>query len=123
MYIFYIRFYTCYQSKKHENICNFWYKCSQNFCLIKKSRKIKNLSKQHDNLPIIRFDCNRTLKITININLNTINIELYYDLIYNKSEKINVTQEIKDFIRDRLQHTSAEIFNQLEIEFLVDWIN
>ncbi len=116
MYIFYIRFHTCYQSKKHENICNFWYKCSQNSCLTKKSRKIEDLSKQRDNLPITRFDCNGTLKITINIDSNTANIELYHDLIHDRPEKINVTQEIKDFIRDRLQHTPAEIFNQLEID-------
>jgi len=56
------------------------------------------------------------LKITINIDSNTANIELYHDLIYDRPEKINITQEIKDFIKDQLQHTSAEIFNQLKID-------
>src|SRR6266545_3128323 len=65
---------------------------------------------------ITREDCNGTLKITININSNTANIELYHDLIHDRPEKINVTQKIKDFIRNRLQHTPAEIFNQLEID-------
>ncbi len=105
----------CYQSKKHKNICNFWYKCSQNSCLTKKSKKIEDLSKQHNNLSIIKFDYNETLKITININSNIANIKLYHDLIHDKPEKINVTQKIRDFIRDQLQHTPAKIFNQLEI--------
>ena len=64
----------------------------------------------------MRFDCNGTLKITIDINLKTANIQLCHDLIHDRPEKINVTQEIKNFIKNRLHQTPAEIFNQLEID-------
>ena len=84
--------------------------------MTKKSRKIEDLLKQWDNLPIARFNCNRIFKITIDINSNTTNIQLYHDLIHDRPEKINVTQEINDFIRDKLQQTPSEIFNQLEID-------
>ena len=64
----------------------------------------------------MRFDCNGTLRITVNMNLKTANVQLNHDLIHNRLEKINVTQEIRDFIKDRLHQTPAEIFNQLEID-------
>jgi len=64
----------------------------------------------------MRFDCNGTLRITVNMNLKTANVQLNHDLIHDRLEKINVTQEIRDFIKDRLHQTPAEIFNQLEID-------
>jgi hypothetical protein len=111
-FIYFIRIHDNYQSKKCEN---FWYKCSQNSSLAKKPRKIEDLSKQRDKLPTMRFDCNGILKIAINMNLKTANIQLCHDLIHDRPEKISVAQEIRDFIKDRLQQTPAEIFNQLEI--------
>jgi hypothetical protein len=113
---FFTRIHDQYQPKKKEYIYNFCYKCSQNSSLAKKSRKIEDLSKQRDRSSAERFDCNGMLKIAININLKTANIELCHDLIHDRPEKINVTQEIRNFIKDRLQQTPGEIFNQLEIK-------
>jgi deferrochelatase/peroxidase EfeB len=83
--------------------------------LTKKPRKIEDLSKQCDKLPSIKFNCNGTLKIVIDTNSKTANVQIYHDLIHDRPEKINVSQEIKNFIRDRLHESPAEIFNQLEI--------
>ena len=43
-------------------------------------------------------------------------VQLHYDLIHDRPEKINVIQEIKDFIQNRIHQTPAEIFNLLEID-------
>ncbi|PKC67651.1 hypothetical protein RhiirA1_458146 [Rhizophagus irregularis] len=61
------------------------------------------------------YDCNGILKIAIDINSKTANIQIYHDLIHDKLERISVNQEISNFIDNRLHQTSAEIFNQLEI--------
>ena len=39
----------------------------------------------------MRFDCNGTLRITVNMNLKTANVQLNHDLIHDRLEKINVT--------------------------------
>ncbi|GBC30961.2 ATP-dependent DNA helicase PIF1 [Rhizophagus irregularis DAOM 181602=DAOM 197198] len=112
---YYYIFNCDYQSKKKEPISSFWYKCSQNSDLTKRARKIENLSKQRDKLPITRYDCNGILKIAIDINSKTADIQLYHDLIHDRPERISVNQEIRNFIGDRLHQTPAEIFSQLEI--------
>jgi hypothetical protein len=83
--------------------------------LTKKPRKIKDLSKQRDKLPSIKFNCNGMLKIVIDTNSKMANVQLYHDLIHDRPEKINISQEIKNFIRDRLHESPVKIFNQLEI--------
>ncbi|CAB4392891.1 unnamed protein product [Rhizophagus irregularis] len=112
---YYYIFNCDYQSKKKEPISSFWYKCSQNSDLTKRARKIEDLSKQRDKLPITRYDCNGVLKIAIVINSKTADIQLYHDLIHDRPERISVNQEIRNFIGDRLHQTPAEIFSQLEI--------
>ncbi|CAB5356722.1 unnamed protein product [Rhizophagus irregularis] len=112
---YYYIFNCDYQSKKKEPISSFWYKCSQNSDLTKRARKIEDLSKQRDKLPITRYDCNGILKIAIDINSKTADIQLYHDLIHDRPERISVNQEIRNFIGDRLHQTPAEIFSQLEI--------
>jgi len=84
--------------------------------LAKRSRKTEDLSKQRDKPSNTRFNCNGILKVEININSKTAIIQLCHDLIHNRPEKINITQEVKDFIKDRLHQTPAEIFNQLEVD-------
>ena len=102
--------------KKNNCIYNFCYKCSQNSNLTKRSRKIEDISKQRDRKPIERFNCNGILKIEIDINSKTAFIQLLHDLIHDRPEKINVMQDIKNFIKDRLNQSPAEIFNQLELD-------
>ncbi|CAB4389486.1 unnamed protein product [Rhizophagus irregularis] len=80
----------------------------------------KNLKKlkQRDKWSIERFDCNGILKIKIDIDSKTAIVQLYHDLIYDRPEKSNISQEIKSFIKDRLCQTPTEIFSQLEINNL-----
>lgn len=86
--------------------------------MAKRPKKIKDLLKQRDKRSIERFNCNGILKIKIDIDSKTAIVQLYHDLIYDRSEKFNINQEIKSFIKDRLCQTPAEIFSQLEINNL-----
>ncbi|CAG8751477.1 20629_t:CDS:2, partial [Rhizophagus irregularis] len=88
------------------------------YILAKRPKKIKDLLKQRDKRSIERFNCNGILKIKIDIDSKTAIVQLYHDLIYDRSEKFNINQEIKSFIKDRLCQTPAEIFSQLEINNL-----
>jgi hypothetical protein len=78
--------------------------------LAKRPKKTEDLSKQRDKRSIERFDCNGILKIKIDIDSKTAIVQLYHDLIHDRPEKSNISQEIKSFIKDRLCQTPAEIF-------------
>ncbi|CAB5369518.1 unnamed protein product [Rhizophagus irregularis] len=67
------------------------------------------------------FDCEIAFVQIISIediDSKTAIVQLYHDLIYDRSEKFNISQEIKSFIKDRLCQILAEIFSQLEINNL-----
>lgn len=51
-------------------------------------------------MPITRYDYNGILKIAIDINSKTADIQLYHDLIHGRLERISVNQEIRNFIGD-----------------------
>ena len=83
----------------------------------KKQRKILDSKKQRDRVQMIRFPCNGHIKITINNDTQMAQLEMKHDLLHIRPEKCNVSEEVKDFIRQYIHLVPKDIFPMLELSY------
>ncbi len=102
------------KQKKKNEIYTYWYKCSQDISLAKKSRKNENEEKQRDRIPIDRFDCDSVIKIVINTNNQLVTIDYVHSILHKRPERYLISEPTKEFIYSQLHLSPAEIFEQLE---------
>ncbi|GBC07411.1 hypothetical protein RclHR1_07440016 [Rhizophagus clarus] len=78
-------------------------------------RKDENKEKHRDKIPIDRFDCDSTIKITINITNLQAEIDYTHGILHKRPERHPINENIKEFINSQLHLSPAEIFAQLEL--------
>src|ERR1051325_5370289 len=105
-----------YHSKKDDKIYTYWYKCSQDRSLAKRSRKSEDENKHRDTIPIERFDCNSAIKIIINTNVQQAMINYTHSILHKRPERYLINEETKEFINSQIHLSPAEIFGQLELK-------
>ena len=60
-----------------------------------------------------RFNCNGIIKIVVNKSSNVVNLSVNHDFLHKKPVNTEVTQDIKDFIRNNIDLLPREIYAQL----------
>ncbi|PKY61350.1 hypothetical protein RhiirA4_488882, partial [Rhizophagus irregularis] len=72
-------YYIYRKANQSKNSHTIWYYCSQNCALAKRPRKHENQNKQRDREYIERYDCNGTLKISLNIETQIATVNLQHN--------------------------------------------
>jgi len=78
-----------------------------------KSKKHQDSLKHHDASIMERFNCNETIKISVNKSSNMANLSVNHDFLHKKPINTEVTQDIKDFIKNNIDLLPREIYAQL----------
>jgi len=63
---------------------------------------------------MVRFLCNGHIKIIINSDTQTAKLEMQHDLLHIRPEKYNVSEEVKNSIRQQIHLVPKDIFSTLE---------
>lgn len=103
-----------YNSKKEFDVLTFWYKCSQCQSLAKKPRKHESIENQRDQIPIERFDCNGSIKITLKMEIKIATIHLQHSIIHKRPERFGIDESIKEEIRKNIHLNPSDIYRILE---------
>ncbi|CAG8742449.1 12731_t:CDS:2, partial [Cetraspora pellucida] len=103
-----------YRSQKNQNKYSYYYNCSQSCTLAKRPRKHDDSNKQRDREYIDQFTCNGILKILLDMEINVATVDLQHNLLHKRSDRFNVTDDIKVEIQKNIHCTPANIFRQLE---------
>lgn len=82
--------------------------------MTKRPQKYENQDKQQDREYIERYDCNGTLKISLNIETQIATVNLQHDLLHKWPDRFGINNIIKEKIKKNLHLMSSDIFKQLE---------
>src|SRR5581483_6520525 len=92
---------------------NYWYFCSQRHDLAARPKKHQDVSKHRDTKAMERFRCNGIVKVSIDSLNNMASLSVKHDLLHKKPTNVEVSQDIKDFIKENINLLPREIYAQL----------
>ena len=78
--------------------------------MARKSKKHQDNSKHRDVSVMKRFNCNGVIKIAVNKSSNMVNLSVNHDFLHKKPINTEVSQDIKDFIKENIDLLPREIY-------------
>ena len=92
----------------------YWYFCSQRHDLAEKPKKHQDASKHRNAKPMKRFRCNGIIKVSVDNQNNMVSLTVEHDLLHQRpNDVVEVSQDIKDFIKEHIDLLPREIYAQL----------
>jgi hypothetical protein len=91
----------------------YWYFCSQRDDLAAKSRKHQDISKHRDAKAMERFRCNGVIKVSVDKLNNMASLSVKHEFLHKRPINVDVSQDIKDFIKKHIDLLPREIYAQL----------
>ncbi|GBC05165.1 hypothetical protein RclHR1_06070001 [Rhizophagus clarus] len=80
----------------------------------------RNVSKHRDTKAMERFKCNGIIKISVDNLNNMASISMKHDFLHKRPANVEVSQDIKDFIKEHIDLLHREIYVQLVSK---EWLN
>ncbi|CAG8589777.1 13617_t:CDS:2, partial [Racocetra persica] len=103
-----------YESTKQDFVVlTYWCNARNELCRFHK--KVEDTSKHRSTeAHIKRYDCKGAITIKIYFKNNTASINISHEFLHPRSEKFNVTKEIKDFINSHIQQSVPDIYQLIK---------
>jgi hypothetical protein len=81
--------------------------------LAEKPKKYQDVLKYRDTKAMEKFKCNGIIKVFVDNQNNMVSLSVKHDLLHQRPTNVEVSQDIKDFIKEHIDLLPREIYAQL----------